>query len=278
MDLSIIIVNWNTKQLLDNCLASIYRETQNIFFEIFVVDNASSDGSAEMVTQKYPSVRLIQNQKNIGFAAANNQAIKQARGKYILVLNSDTIILKNALEKAVKIMNSRPEVGILGLKTLNKDGSIQKTVRRDPALSTQIFFPSRMKKIFPNWQPFKEYYFDDFDYEREFYVPQLQGSFLLIRREVFNKIGLLDKKFFIWFEEVDFCLRARRAGYKILYSPAGSIIHYGGVSFSQIYTLKKQGLYTRALLYYFWKNKPKWQWLLLLLFKSPIIIISKIIK
>lgn len=272
MNLSIIIVNWNTKNLLDDCLSSIYKETQNISFEIFVIDNASSDGSAEMVKKKYPAVRLIENKKNRGFAAANNQAIKQATGKYVLILNSDTVILDGALNKIVKIEEAHPEAGIFGVKTLNSNGTIQKTVRRDPALFTQLILPSKMKIIFPNARPFREYYFDDFDYDQESCVPQLQGSFLLIKKEVFDKIGLLDEKFFLWFEEVDFCLRARQAGYKILYSPEAAIIHYGGASFSQIFTLKKQGLYARALLYYFWKHKPKWQYFVLAIFKLPFIL------
>jgi len=270
-DLSIIIVNWNTRQLLDGCLASIYGETKNINFEIFVVDNASSDGSAEMIKEKYPAINLIINKKNCGFAAANNQAIKEAQGKYILILNSDTIILDGALNKLLDVLRSRPEVGILGAKTLNKDRTIQKTARRDPTLLTQLFLPSKIKKLFQNWRPFKEYYFDDFDYEKETFVPQLQGSFLLVKKEVFDKIGPFDEKFFIWFEEVDFCLRARKTGYKILYSPAGSIVHYGGESFSKLDTLKKQTLYSRSLLHYFWKNKPKWQWFILYLLKFPLL-------
>lgn len=272
MDLSIIIVNWNTKDLLRDCLDSIYKETKNINFETFVVDNASQDKSAQMVRKNFPQVRLIQNQKNVGFSCANNQAVKLAKGKYILVLNSDTIILERALERAVQIINGRPEIGILAPKTLNKDGSIQKTIRSDPKLLTQLFFPTKIKKIFPHWKALKEYYCDDFDYEKESEIKQAQGSFLLIKRGIIEKIGLFDEKFFIWFEEVDFCLRARKASFKILYSPDLKIIHYGGESFSQINTIKKQVLYSRSLLYYFYKNKPKWQFFVLYLFKFPILI------
>lgn len=278
MTLSIIVVSWNTKQLLDECLASIYRETKDIDFEIFVVDNASSDDSAQMVREKYPQVKLIPNKENRGFAAANNQAIKQALGKYILILNPDTIILNNALEKAVKILETRPEVGILGAKTHNKDMSRQKTVRKDPALSTQLIFPRKMKRMFPNWKALKNYYQDDFDYNAENFVEQIQGSFMLVKKEVFQKIGLLDEKFFLWLEEVDFCKRARAAEFKILYSPEVEIVHYGEESFAQVPTLKKQRIYSRSLLYYFWKHKPEWQYLILLFFKLPIIILSKIIK
>ncbi|MFC1612615.1 glycosyltransferase family 2 protein [Patescibacteria group bacterium] len=278
MNLSIIIVNWNTRQLLDNCLCSIYKETSDLVFEIFVVDNASSDKSVEMVREKYPKVKLIQNHKNLGFSVANNQAIRQAQGKYILILNSDTVILENALEKAVQIMEFQPEVGILGPKTLNENLTAQKTIRSDPALITQLILPTKMKKLFPQWKALKNYYQDNFNYEQGSCVSQLQGSFLLIRREALNKTGFFDEKFFIWFEEVDLCLRMRKAGYKLLYSPDIKIIHYGGKSFSQINTLKKQVIFSRSLLYYFWKNKPKWQWSLLYLSKLPVIILNKIIK
>ncbi len=278
MTLSIIIVNWNTEHLLDECLASIYQETKDIDFEIFVVDNASSDSSARTIREKYPAVRLIENKENRGFAAANNQAIKQASGKYILLLNPDTVVLNSALPKAIKVLEANPNVGILGAKTYNKDMSQQKTIRKNPALATQLIFPRKMKQIFPNWKALKDYYKNDFNYGAESFVEQIQGSFMLVKKEIFQKIGLLDEKFFIWFEEVDFCLRARRAGYKIIYSPEASIIHYGGVSFAQIFTLKKQELYARSMLYYFWKHKPAWQYLILLIFKLPIIILSKIIK
>ncbi|PIR66451.1 MAG: glycosyltransferase family 2 protein [Parcubacteria group bacterium CG10_big_fil_rev_8_21_14_0_10_36_14] len=278
MDLSIIIVNWNTRQLLEGCLDSIYKNTHNINFDIFVVDNASHDNSAEMVEEKFSQVHLIKNNKNVGFATANNQAIRQATGKYILILNPDTLILSNTIEHALEIIKNYPEIGILGPKTLDKNKNIQKTVRRDPNILSQLFFPSQMKKLFPNWGPIKKYYFNDFDYDKESLVPQLQGSCLLINRELFQKIGFFDEKFFIWFEEVDLCLRTRKAEYKILYSPDIEIIHYGGESFMQINTIKKQALYSRSMLYYFYKNKPKWQWFILLLFKLPIIIIDKIIK
>ncbi len=278
MTLSIIIVNWNTRQLLDECLASIYRETKDIDFEVFIVDNNSSDHSAKMVKEKYPQTRLIENKENRGFAAANNQAIKLAGGEYILILNPDTIILNNALTKAVKILEAKPDAGILGARTYNKDMSQQKTVRKNPTLATQLIFPRKMKQLFPNWKALKNYYQDDFNYTAEDFVEQIQGSFMLIKKEVFDKIGLLDEKFFVWFEEIDFCKRTRTAGYKILYSPEVEIIHYGGESFSQVPTIKKQRMYSQSLLYYFWKHKPKWQYLILLISKLPIILISKIIK
>lgn len=279
MNLSVVIINWNTRQLLDECLASIYRETKDIDFEIFVVDNASSDRSAEMVREKYlpaeltgatapqrsegmamdreagPAVRLIENKENCGFAAANNQALREAKGNYILILNPDTIIKNNAINKALDILSKRPEIGILGPKTYNNDGTIQKTVRRDPTISVGLLIAAKLQRIFPSARALKNYYYRGFDYSREAYVPQIQGSFMLIRRAVLDKIGFFDERFFIWFEEVDLCLRAKAAGWKILYSPVAEIIHYGGESFAQVGTIKKQLMFFRSMFRLFQKHK-----------------------
>lgn len=255
MDLSIIVVSWNTKQLLDDCLASIYRETKNIELEIFVVDNASQDKSAEMVQEKYPQAKLIPNKGNRGFAAANNQALRQTKGSYVLILNPDTVIKNNAINKALAVLSERPEVGILGPKTYNKDGTVQRTVRRDPTLSASLFIAAKLQRIFPAAHALQNYYHHDFDYSREAYVEQVQGSFMLARRAVLDKIGIFDEKFFIWFEEVDLCLRARCAGWKILYSPKAEIIHYGGESFAQVGTIKKQIMFFRSMFRLFKKHK-----------------------
>jgi hypothetical protein len=270
MDMSIIIVSWNTKKLLEECLVSVCAQTKNLTFEIFVVDNASEDGTPQMVKEKFPAVRLIENKTNLGFAAANNLALQKAIGKYLLILNPDTIVLDSALEKAVQLLQSKSDVGILGVKTLNKDGSIQHTIRRDPTLSAAVLILIKLQHIFPP----RDYYQTDFDYSRETSVEQIQGSFMLIRREVADKIGYFDEKFFIWFEEVDLCLRARGAGWKISYSPAASIIHYGGESFAQIKGLKKQKMFNRSLFYYFHKHKPGWQYLILRFFEIPSLLLT----
>lgn len=275
MDLSIVIASWNTKNLLDQCLASIYKETQNISFEIFVVDNASSDGSTEMVRDKYPQVKLIANQKNRGFAAANNQALKYASGRYILFLNPDTIILENALDKGARMMDERREIAILGAKTFNGELTRQRTVAQNPNLLSQIFLLIKLKYLFPKSKIIKKYHHFDFNYDKENLVGgHIQGSFMLIKKEVLDKIGSFDENFFIWFEEVDLCFRAIKAGYKILYSPEIKIIHYGGESFKQVMTLKKQRMYNRSLFYYFWKNKPRWQYYILRLFEIPALLLA----
>lgn len=277
MDLSIIIVSWNTRQLLDDCLASVSRETKSISFEIFVVDNASSDGSAEMVKGRYPQVRLIENKKNAGFSAANNQAAKVASGRYILFLNSDTVILDGALDKGVCLMDSRPEIAILGAKTFNCDMTHQKTVAPDPDLWAQIFLLLKVKYLFPKAKFIKNLQRADFDYEKEGMIRgHTQGSFMLARREALEKVGLFDENFYIWFEEVDLCHRFTETGYKILYSPEIKIIHRGGESFKRVMTLKKQWMYNRSLFYYFRKNKPRWQYYVLRLFEIPSLLLAMI--
>lgn len=275
MDMSIIIVSWNTRQLLRGCLDSIYKETQKINFEVFVVDNASSDGSAEMSKTDYPQVRLIENKNNAGFAAANNLALKRASGRYVLFLNPDTVILDGALDKGVQIMDGRPEISILGAKTFNADMTRQKTIAPNPNLLSQIFLLTKLRHIFPKSKIIKKYQRFDFDYDKESFIDgHTQGSFLLIRKNVLDAIGSFDEKFYIWFEEVDLCFRARQGGYKILYSPEIKIIHYGGESFKQVMALKKQRMYNRSLFYYFWKNKPKRQYFILRLFEIPSLVLA----
>jgi GT2 family glycosyltransferase len=254
MDLSIIIVNWKVKDLLEKCLRSIFEQTKNIEFEIFVVDNASGDGSVEMVREKFPQVNLTASSKNLGFAKGNNLAIKKARGRYVLLLNPDTEILDNALEKTVKFMDVHPECGIAGCKLLNPNLSLQPSVRAFPTFASQAFILLKFHHLFPHSKAMYHYLMQDFDYEKTQEVDQVMGAFMMIRREVIEKIGLLDENFWIWFEEVDYCKRAKIAGWKILYTPEAKIIHHFGQSFKQVLNVQKQKVFNRSLSYYFKKH------------------------
>lgn len=256
MDLSIIIVNWKVKDLLEKCLRSIFEQTKNIGFEIFVVDNASGDGSVEMVREKFPQVDLTASTENLGFAKGNNLAAKKANGKYVLLLNPDTEILDNALEKMVKFMNNHPECGIAGCKLLNPDLSLQPSVRSFPTFASQVFILLKLHHLFPHSKAMYHYLMQDFDYEKTQEVDQVMGAFFMIRREVIEKIGLLDENFWIWFEEVDYCKRAKNAGWKILYTPEAKIIHHYGQSFKQVLNVKKQKDFNKSLSYYFKKHQP----------------------
>lgn len=272
MDLSIIIVNWKVKDLLEKCLQSIFKESPDIDFacpagakrlcgEVFVVDNNSGDGSVEMVREKFPQVDLAASAKNLGFAKGNNLAIKKSRGRYILLLNPDTEILDNALEKMVRFMDADPECGIAGCKLLNPDLSLQPSVRTFPDFTSQIFILLKIHHLLPHSKTMYKYLVQDFDYEKTQEVDQVMGAFMMIRREVIEKIGMLDENFWIWFEEVDFCKRAKEGGFKIIYTPETKIIHYFGQSFKQAMGVKKQKDFNRSLSYYFKKHGTKGEWL-----------------
>jgi GT2 family glycosyltransferase len=273
MDLSIIIVSWNVSDLLKKCIDSIYKHTQGISFEVFVIDNASADKTAEMVKGSFgcksagarackragvksvPNpLYLISNQTNRGFAAANNQGIKKAKGDYILLLNPDTELKEDSLTKMVNFMKNRPQCGIAGCHLLNPDGSAQDSVRGFPGFLDQTLILLKFHHIFPHFFVFRRYLYQNFDYEKESSVDQVMGAAFMIRRQVIKQIGLLDENFFIWFEEVDYCLRAKSAGWQIVYTPTTSIIHHFGQSFKQVMTVKKQKIWNKSLRYYFLKH------------------------
>ncbi|OJI06450.1 hypothetical protein BK004_03580 [bacterium CG10_46_32] len=251
MDISIIIVSWNVRGLLEKCLASLYSHTEGITFEVIVVDNASSDGSVEMAQEKFQDMQVIALDENKGFATANNIGIKESSGKYILLLNPDTELTENSLKKVFDKMESNESIGILGCKLLNTDGTLQDSVRKFPRVQDLFALFFKLYKLFPSLLHY--YLAKDFDYRREAEVDQVMGAFFCINRSVIDKIGPLDSKYFIWFEEVDFCRRAKRAGFKIVYWPGTSIIHHGGQSFGQVQTAKKQWWFFRSALRYLTK-------------------------
>lgn len=264
MDISIIIVSWNVSDLLKKCLESIFRYKSDVELEVIVVDNASSDGTVEMVRQNFLQVKLIANQENRGFSAANNQGIKEAKGDYILLLNPDTEFIENSLEKVIQKMSSDNQIGVLGCKLLNPDKTIQPSVRRFPTVWSQLVILFKLHKIFPGL--LNHYLAKDFVYDHPLTpslvkeggqesveADQVMGAFFCVRKELFDKIGLLDKGYFIWFEEVDFCRRAKQAGYKVVYWPGTSVVHHGGQSFAQQMTLKKQLWFFKSAWRYFTK-------------------------
>jgi len=254
MDLSIIIVSWNVCGLLEKCLISIYEHTRGISFEIFVIDNGSADKTVKIIKKHFLKVKLIANQKNLGFAAANNQGIKKAKGDYILLLNPDTELKEDSFRKMIDLIKSKPKCGILGCHLENPDGSHQASVRRFPKFLDQGLILLKLHHLFPKLNCFKRYLYSDFDYSKESLVDQIMGACFMIKREVIQKIGMLDENFFVWFEEVDYCLRAKQVGWDIVYTPATSIIHHFGQSFKQIMTLEKQRMWSRSLRYYFLKH------------------------
>jgi len=229
-DLSIAIVSWNTRDLLDQCLESVYASSAGLGFETIVVDNASDDGSADMVASRYPDVELIQNRMNLGFAAACNLAFKHSTGRYFLLLNSDTIVLGGALKAMIEFMDSHPDAGAAGCRLLNRDGSLQRSCSRFPDLITELFDALYLSKLFPKSRLFGCYSMSYWGFDEVREVDFAGGSCLIVRREAVEEVGLLDEGFFMYTEEADWCYRMWEQGWKVYYFPDAQVIHLGGES------------------------------------------------
>lgn len=230
MDVSIIVVNWNTKALLCDCLKSIYEQAGDVDFEVIVIDNASTDGSVEMVKKSFPQVTLIENSENRGFAAANNQGIAIAKGRYVLLLNSDTIVLASAIAKTVSFADSHPEVGVVGCRVLNSDRTLQKTCFMFPSILNMILSSTYLYKLFPRSRFFGRERMTWWDRNDIREVDVVTGCFMLVKREAIEQVGIMDERFFMYGEETDWCYRFKQAGWKILFAPCAEIIHLGGQS------------------------------------------------
>lgn len=232
MDLSIIIVNYNTKELTLQCLESIYEfNTRISSFEIFVVDNNSTDGSVKAIKQQFKNVILIENRDNVGFSKANNQAIKQAKGEYVLLLNSDTIIKENTLSVMLQYMQQNHSVGAAGCEVLLPDGKLDKACHRGfPTPSASFYYMLGLAKKYPNNPKFNEYHKSYYNMRKIHEIDCLVGAFMIVRAETIQQVGMLDEKFFMYGEDIDWCYRIKEAGWKIIYNPTVSIIHYKGAS------------------------------------------------
>jgi GT2 family glycosyltransferase len=264
MDLSIIIVSFNTKELLKKCLSSIFEFTKRISFEVVVVDNASTDSSIKMVEGEFPQVKLIKNSKNLGFGRGNNQGIKEACGKYIFLFNSDAYLEENVLPKLVQVMDQNPKIGVLAPQILNPNHTIQQSCGFLPDLP-QVFFWMTFLDDLPGGQFLKPYHVDhDSFYKKEHGVGWITGAAMMFRREALEKSGLFDEKIFLYGEEVELCKRIKDAGFKIILSPVAKIIHLGRGSIEKKNIDAIVGEY-KGLLYYYQKHKEKWQKQILLL-------------
>lgn len=249
MILSILIVSWNTHDLLAQCLMSIAAHPPHGEYEIIVVDNASADGSAAMVRTRFPEVRLIENAANLGFAGANNQAIDCSRGGYLLLLNPDTVIEAGALAALVDFMDAQPTAGAAGSLLLNADGSLQDSCHRAPTLFRELWRLFHLDSLYP----LAQYRMDDWPQDTPRPVDTVQGAALIVRRGVIDRVGMMDPSYFMYSEEVDWCLRIRRAGWQIYWVPQSRIVHYGGQSTRQVASTMFVQLY-RGKLQYFRKH------------------------
>jgi len=246
VDLTVIIVSWNVCDLLRRCLISMpdaypspatgpsTPTSPPLQIELIVVDNASADGSADMVRAEFPGVRLIVNDGNRGFTAANNQGLAEAQGRYLLLLNPDTEIVDDALTTMVQYMDAHPEVGALGPRLRHPDGSRQSSRRRFPTLATALVESTVIQQWWADNRILRRYYMADTPDNAVQAVDWLVGACLLVRRQVYEQIGGLDEGFFMYSEELDWCKRIKDAGWEIVYLPSATVIHHEGKSSEQV--------------------------------------------
>ena len=238
IDISLIIVSFNTREVLRESLESVAREQGNLQLEIFVVDNNSHDGSVEMVEAEFPHVRVLRSKVNLGFGAANNVALELAQGRYLVLLNSDAFLLPDSLRLSVEHMDADPTVGLAGGRLVGRDMALQPSARMFPSILSDFLVMTGLAHKYPKSKFFGRFdrtWADPFQPSEVDWVP---GAFSIIRREALKNVGFFDPEFFLYSEEVDLCRRIQNAGYKILYWPDIVVIHIGGESSRQIKTLE----------------------------------------
>jgi GT2 family glycosyltransferase len=226
MVLSIVIVSWNTRGLLQSCLSSIYENSFTGESEVWVVDNASDDDSVQMIKDQFPQVHIIENQQNVGFAHGNNQAIRKSIGKYVMLLNPDTEIKPGALDSLVGFLEENPQAGAAGAKLISPNGGLQYSCHPDLTLSRELWRLFHLDKL----HTYGTYNMQQWDMTTPRQVDVLQGAALVLRNEALKQVGLLDEDFFMYTEEVDLCYRLRKAGWTLHWVPDAEVLHYGGQS------------------------------------------------
>lgn len=230
VDISVVIVNWNTKEFLGKCLHSVYETTHEVTFEVIVVDNGSCDGSSEMVTEIFPFVKLIQTGSNVGFAKANNIGIKNSKGRHICLVNSDVVIRDGCIDKMYSFIEQHSSAGILGPRILNPDLTLQSSCRGTLSLWNTLCRSLALDTIFPRSKLFGGLLMNFWPHDSIRSVDAILGCFWMVRREALNEIGPLDERFFMYAEDIDWCKRFRMAGWEVVFLPHAEAIHYGGGS------------------------------------------------
>ena len=246
MQISIIIVNWNTRELLVDCIESIYASPPEGEFDIWIVDNYSSDGSPAMIRESYPDVNFIENDENVGFGKANNQALRKSQGDYVLLLNPDTVVKTNAISELINFLDNNPDAGIAGARLINPDGTLQISAFPFPTLFREFWRMFYLDSVvYLSNYPMKNW---NKDQARE--VDTLLGACMLIRREAINQFGLFDEEYFIYSEEVDLCTRLKEAGWRLYWVPGAVVIHFAGKSIQQVSEEMFLRLYEGKVLYF----------------------------
>ncbi|MGQ9680936.1 MAG: glycosyltransferase family 2 protein [Anaerolineae bacterium] len=240
MDLAIVIVNYNTRELLRDCLCSVFASRLTCSYQVFVVDNASRDGSADMVAASFPQVRVLRQQDNAGYAAANNAGLRAAGfgggqvPRYVLLLNPDTLLQPGDLAAMLGFLEEHPEAGAVGPRLVRQDGTLDRACRRSfPSPEVALYRLSGLSRLFPRSRRFGRYNLEYLDPNETTEVDSLVGAFMLIRGPVLDAVGLLDERFFMYGEDIDLCYRIKEQGWRIYYYPAVTVLHYKGASSSQ---------------------------------------------
>jgi N-acetylglucosaminyl-diphospho-decaprenol L-rhamnosyltransferase len=227
LDISVILVSYNTLEMTKKALDDLFSSLGNLEMEVFIIDNASKDDSAEILRREYPHISLIENKQNVGFGRANNQALPFIRGRYVLLLNTDAFVEPDTITKTVQYMNAHPKCGILGVKLLWRDGTLQPSCRFFPTPWNIFLERTNLKRFFRHTKMVDDMSWDHNSVRDCDWVP---GCYYLIRKEVIDQVGLFDPRYFLYYEEVDHCFAARRAGWKVVYFPDTPVVHIGGES------------------------------------------------
>ena len=255
MDVTICIVSYQTRNLLRDCLNSIFDTAGSLSFEVIVVDNHSDDGTVEMVNAEFPGVRLLVNDHNAGYTRPNNQAMRESKGRYIVLLNPDTVVKPKAIAGLFGFLEVNPQIGIVGPKVLNRDGTLQKQCRRSEARPWDSFcYFSGLSRLFPHDRRFAGYLMTYLDENMTHEAEAVSGSCMMIRRQVIEQIGYQDENFFAYQEDTDYCRRARLAGWKVFYNPLAQITHYGGEGGSNVQPFRSIIEWHRSYYLYYRKH------------------------
>jgi len=285
-DLSICLLTREARALLRDCLHSIAEHTRAITYEIIVVDNGSRDGTRDMLHAEFPHVRVIANEQNAGFTRASNQAIRASAGRYVLLLNNDTLILPDAFDRLVAFADAHPEIGVVSPQVLNRDGTLQKQCRRSFATPWDLFcYFSGLATLFPRSRWFGRYLMTYMPADATYPADAVSGSCMLIRRAVLDQIGLLDERFFAYQEDTDFCFRARQAGWQVYYFHEARIIHFGGQGGSRVEPYRSIIEWHKSYFRYYRKNLARryfflfnWFYYLVMLLKLAVALLVNFLR
>lgn len=267
--LSIILLNWNTRDLLKGCLESLYRTTKGLSCEVIVADNGSTDGSLDMVRKGFPGVRVIEHGENLGFTRGYNQVLREINTPYVLLLNTDTVLLEGAVEGMLNFLKERPDVGIVAPQYLNADGTKQNSIANFPTLATELLNRSLLRLLLPGWYPGKRQ-----DYTEPLEVESVVGAAPMLRQEAFREVGFFDEDYFAFLEETDLCFRLRKAGWRCFHLPALKVHHLGGGASKKKIRLETTIEYYCSLYKFFRKHRGAFSYWTLRVFRPIKILIN----